>query len=448
MLDARRIAHQVLVRVDKGGAFANRALDTAIEEAGRLDARDVALATELAYGTLRRQVELDHALKHFSRQPLDELDHETRALLRMGAYQLIHLRVPDRAAVHATVELAKEFNKGRAVKYINAVLRSLVRDRANVLVPPESVDPAGHLSITRSVPRWLAQSLIDWRGVAWAGDLLASLNEPAPFTVRTNVLRGDRAAAIEALRTATGIEAQPTRYSPAGLTVEGAKRPSEVLRPADGRWQAQDEAAQLVGFLCAPEPGWRVIDTCAAPGGKSCHLAELMGDRGHVDAVDVHAGKLRELAEGARRLGLESVHTHAADASLPFPFAPAEGWDLALVDAPCSGLGTIRRHPELKTRRTAEDVTRLAALQASILDNVAKVVKPGGVLVYSVCTFTREEGTQQVQQFLDRHPNYKRAPLPPGIDWSPLLDDNGDLEVVPHRHGTDAFFAARLVREE
>lgn len=448
MLDARRIAHQVLVRVDKGGAFANRALDTAIEEAGRLDTRDVSLATELAYGTLRRQVSLDHALAHFSRQPLADLDHETRALLRMGAYQLMYLRVPDRAAVHATVELAKEFNRGRSVKYVNAVLRALLRDRDNVLIPPESVDPAGHLSITRSVPRWLAQALIDWRGVAWAGDLLASLNDPAPFTVRTNVLRGDRAAAIEALRQATGIEAQPTRYSPVGLTVEGARRPAEVLRPADGRWQAQDEAAQLVGFLCAPRPGWKVLDACAAPGGKSCHLAELMGDRGSVDAVDVHAGKLRDLAEGARRLGLTAVRTHAADASLPFPFAPEGGWDLALVDAPCSGLGTIRRHPELKTRRTGEDVARLAQLQAAILDNVASVIRPGGVLVYSVCTFTREEGTDQVQRFLERHRGFKRAPLPAGVAWSALLNADGDLEVDPHRHGMDAFFAARLVREE
>lgn len=446
MLDARRIAHLVLVRVEKGGAFANRALDAALEEAGRLDPRDVALATELAYGTLRRQIEIDHALGQFSSKPLAELDFETRALLRMGAYQILHLRVPDRAAVFETVELAKEFRQGRSATYVNAVLRAFLRDREKVVAPSESADPAGHLSLTLSYPRWLAASLIEWRGFEWTRDILSAMNEPAPFTVRTNRMRGDRDAAAAAIGELTGIEAIRTRYSPSGLTVAGAKRPSEILRPANGQWQAQDEAAQLVGFLASPQPGWHVLDACAAPGGKTCHLAELMNDEGTVDAADVHAGKLRELAEGARRLGLESVRTHAADASKPFPFAPEGGWNLALVDAPCSGLGTLRRHPEMKTRRVAEDITRLAALQASILDNVAAHIRPSGVLVYSVCTFTKEEGTDQVERFLARHPEFHRAPLPDTVDWTPFLDANGDVEFDPHRHGVDAFFAARLAR--
>lgn len=364
----------------------------------------------------------------------------------MGAYQILHLRVPDRAAVFETVELAKQFRRGRSTTYVNAVLRALLRDRETVVLPSMSDDPAGHLSLTLSYPRWLVASLIDWRGVDWTRDILQAMNEPAPFTVRANRMRGDRETAAEAISELTGIDAEPTRYSPAGLTVAGAKRPSELLRPTSGQWQAQDEAAQLVGFLASPEPGWHVFDACAAPGGKTCHLAELMDDEGIVDASDVHAGKLRELAEGARRLGLESVRTHAADASKPFPFAPEGGWDLALVDAPCSGLGTLRRHPEMKTRRTAEDIERLAALQASILDNVARHLRPGGVLVYSVCTFTKEEGTEQVERFLARHPHFHRDPLPASVDWTPFLDANGDVEFDPHRHGVDAFFAARLAR--
>jgi 16S rRNA (cytosine967-C5)-methyltransferase len=447
VLEARRIAHQVLVRVEKGGAFANRALDATIQEAGRLDPRDVGLATELAYGTLRWQVAIDHALKHFSRRPLGDLDFETRALLRLGAHQLLNMRVAEHAAVHATVELAKEVRRGAPVKYVNAVLRSLGRERQNILVPPASVDPEGWLSVTEAFPRWICERMIAWHGLEGATSRLRALNHPAPLPLRVNARRGTRHDAEHRLKADTGFDALPTRYSPVGLTVESARTTRDLLRPDHGLWQAQDEAAQLVGFFAAPEPGWTVLDACAAPGGKSCHLAELMDDRGRVDASDVHAGKLREIADGARRLGLSSVSAHAADASLPLPFAPEGGYDLVLADAPCSGLGTIRRHPELKTRRTPEDVARLAELQGRILDNLAGVVKPGGVLVYSVCTFTKEEGPDRVEAFLHAHPDFHRAPPPAGpVRWDELLDAKGDLVLDAHHHGTDAFHAARLVR--
>lgn len=447
MLDARRIALRALVRVEKDGAFANRALDAGLAEAGRLDERDAALATELVYGTLRRQIYIDHALSHFSRQPLPALDFEIRALLRMGAHQLLHLRMPEHASVHSTVELAKEVQKGRAVTYVNAVLRSLVRQRANILIPPASVDPVGYLSLTESFPRWLVEKILASGGFEKTSALLAALNHPAPLTVRVNSRRNDRTAAAHAIKAETGIDALPTRFSPDGLTLSEARVTTALLRPESGLWQAQDEAAQLVSFLAAPSPGMRVLDACAAPGGKSCHLAELMDDRGTVDAVDVHANKLREIADGARRLGLGSVTPRAADATMPLPFAPPGGYDLILLDAPCSGLGTIRRHPELKTRRTAEDVARLAELQVKLLDNVARYVRPGGVLTYAVCTFTQQEGSAQVAAFLKRHPDFTRAPAPAGpVDWGALLDVHGDMSLDPAHHGTDAFFAARLQR--
>jgi 16S rRNA (cytosine967-C5)-methyltransferase len=450
VLEARRIAHSVLVRVEKGGAFANRALDAAIAEAGRLDPRDVALATELVYGTLRRQIFIDHALSHFSNQKLPDLEHETRALLRLGAHQLLHLRMPERAAVHETVELAKEIHNGRPVKYVNAVLRALARERRNILIPPESVDPVGYLSLTESFPRWMVESLIAWKGFDAAKALLASLNQQAPFTVRANVLQGQRDDVVHELKAELGLDALPTRYSPVGLTLEEAKASAALLRPAEGRWQAQDEAAQLIGFYASPKPGSTVLDACAAPGGKTCHLAELMQNRGVVHAIDVHTNKVREISDAAAKLGITIIEARPADATFPFPFAPADGYDLVLADVPCSAMGTIRRHPELKQRRTAEDIVRLAELQARILDNVAKYVKPGGVLVYSVCTFAREEGPAQVSAFLARHPEFVRVPPPEvsGVNWSDLLDSEGDLVVDPAHHGIDAFYAARLMRRE
>lgn len=446
MSDARRIAHSVLVRVEQGGAFANRALDAALMEAGVLDPRDVGLATELTYGTLRRQVAIDHALRHYSRQPLEQLDVETRALLRLGAHQLMHLRMPERAAVHATVELAKSIRHGRSAGFVNAVLRALARGRDNILIPPASVDPAGHLEVTEAFPRWFCQLMIDERGFDAAQALLHALNQQAPLNLRVHLRRGDRAAVIARLANDYGLTATPTAHSPAGLTLE-AQAPAALLRPDDGAWQAQDEAAQLVSFFAAPQPGQTVLDACAAPGGKSCHLAELMDDLGRVDAMDVHPGKLREVAEGARRLGLSIVRTEAGDATLPIAFAPPGGYDLVVADTPCSGFGTVRRHPELKLRRTAEDITRLVALQARILDNLARHVRPGGVLVYALCTFTAEEATRQVDRFLARHPTFSRQRPPAGpVDWTALLDASGDLVPDPARHATDGFFAARLVR--
>jgi 16S rRNA (cytosine967-C5)-methyltransferase len=446
-LDARRIAHGVLVRVEQGGAFANRALDTALSEAGVLDPRDAALATELVYGTLRRQIFIDHALSHFSRQPLLSLDAGVRALLRLGAHQLLHMRIPERAAVHATVELAKEVQRGRGVTYVNAVLRAVARDRSHILVPPASVDPGGFLSLSESFPRSLVEPLIEWKGFDRAAALLASLNHPAPLTIRVNSRKADRTAATQRLKAELGLDAMPTRFSPVGLTLAEAKTSVELLRPSDGAWQAQDEAAQLVSFFADPAPTARVLDACAGPGGKTSHLAEIMGDAGAIDAIDLHTARARAVEESARALGHASVKTHAADACLPLPFAPASGYDLVLVDAPCSGLGTVRRHPELKTRQAPEDIRRLAELQRKLLDNLARYVRLGGSLVYAVCTFTRDEGPAQIMSFLSRKPEFSRAPRPGGpVDWTELLDASGDLVTDPAHHGTDAFYAVRLVR--
>ncbi len=446
MLEPRRIARNVLVRVEQGGAFANRALDAALSEAGALDPRDVALATELTYGTLRRQVLIDHVLAHFSKRKLSELEPETRALLRLGAHQLLHLRVPEHAALHETVELAKEVHRGRAVPYVNAVLRALARGKTNVFIPPASVDPAGHLSLTESFPRWIVESLLAERSFDETQALLSAHNRTAPLNLRVNRLQADRTQVEHALKAELDLDALPTRWSPAGLALD-ATAPARLLRPESGRWQAQDEGAQLVGYFAAPVPGTTVLDACAAPGGKSCHLAELMEDRGHLDALDVHPGRMRDIVDAAERLELSIVHAQLADATLPLTFQPPGGYDAILVDAPCTGLGTVRRHPELKTKRVPEDVSRLAELQARLLDRLAGALSPGGTLTYAVCTFTREEGPAQVERFLARHRDFARAPPPAGpVDFSALTDAKGDLVLDPHRHGTDGFYATRLRR--
>lgn len=438
---ARRIAADVLLRVSTGGAFSNLALDAALRQAGVLEPREAALATELTYGTLRWQLQLDRALSAHSDRPLDQLDEAVRIALRLGAFELLHHpRVPSRAAVNEAVELAKELKASRASGFVNAVLRRLAETRVAPPPPSREVDPVGFVAAETAHPRWMVERWTRWLGADEAEQLCAANQQQAPATVR--VKRGAMEPARAALARA-GIEAQPGRFSPDALVLAAGAPPAlDIEGHEEGLFQAQDEAAQLVSLYCAPERSWRVLDACAAPGGKACHLAELAES---VLAVDLHARKARTIADAAARMGLANLTSLAADAALPLPGVPEESFDLVLLDAPCSGLGTLRRHPEVKLRRTPEDVDRLAALQAKLLAAVQRYVKPGGLLVYALCTLTPEECDEQVDRFTKSFSHFRLDPPPAGFPPE-CLDARGFLRTLPHRTGTDGFFAARLRR--
>jgi len=440
---ARRIAAEVLLRVEQGGAFANLALDGALRAAGALEAREAALATELTYGTLRWQLQLDRALAVHSDRPVEELDDKVRAALRLSAFELLHHpRVPARAAVDQGVEIVRALGAARASGYANAVLRRLSETRAPAPLPSREVDPVGHVASLYAHPRWMVERWSKWLGPEEAEKLCAANQQQAPATVR--LVRKKRDDALRALDEAH-IEARPGEYSPDALVLApGAPPALDIEGHEQGLFQAQDEAAQLVSRFAAPPPGASVLDACAAPGGKACHLAEL--GAGEVLAVDLHARKAKQVEAAAHRLGLDNVRALAADATLPLPGDPH--FDVVLLDAPCSGLGTLRRHPEAKLRRTPEDVDRLAQLQARLLASVSQTVKPGGLLVYAVCTLTPEESDEQVARFVAGHPDFRPEPPPEG--WATLraavdcLDGRGRLLTLPHRTGTDGFFAVRL----
>jgi 16S rRNA (cytosine967-C5)-methyltransferase len=292
------------------------------------------------------------------------------------------------------------------------------------------------------VERWFR-----WLGPEEAEKLCAANQQQAPAVVRVARRRATLESARQALQRA-GIESQPGRYSPDALVLAPGVPPAlDIEGYEQGLFQAQDEGAQLVSLYAGPVAGLRVLDACAAPGGKACHLAEL--GAADVLAVDLHARKARQIEEQARRLGLENLRALAADATLPIP---GEGpFDVALIDAPCSGLGTLRRHPEVKLRRTPQDVDHLAQLQAKLLDRVSQSVRPGGLLVYAVCTLTPEESEEQVERFLAAHPELH--PEPPPNDWAlapaeaGCLDARGRLLTLPERSGTDGFFAVRLRKD-
>ena len=446
--DPRRLAYDVLCRVEEGG-YADLALDGALNAAALADPRDRGLATELVYGVLRRQGRLDFALAHFSRQPLAKLESRVLWLLRLGAHQLLHLeRVPARAAVHTTVELARTLGLERATGFINGLLRSLERGRNVIPWPDAEFDPRGHLVHALSLPPWLAGRWLNEFAVDEALALATAMQEGAPFTLRANTLRCTREELLEALNSA-GHSAAATTYAPEGITV--LHRGNAPLPGSNEGWfQVQDEASMLIPHLLGAQTGELIYDGCAAPGGKTTQIAALTGNGARIIASDLHPKRLQLVRQGAARLGCTAIECRPFDLFRIPDFLDDGACDRILLDAPCTGLGVLRRNPESRWRRSEADILELARIQRQLLANVAPKVRPGGILLYSVCTITPEETDHVIDNFLADHPDFRRDDPHPDLPaaWAELFDSAGALRTFPHRHGgMDAFYAVRLRRQ-
>lgn len=449
---AREAALDALLRIEAGGAYSNLELNRTIKEAG-LSRADAALATELVYGTIQRRLTLDHWLSGFVARGLDKLQPWVLMLLRMSLYQLVWLdRIPPHAAVGEAVKIAKKRGHPGIVGLVNGVLRSLAGCRGELGLPDDP-DPVRRLSVKHSFPEWMTARWIEIYGEETADRIMAALNERPRTTIRVNRLRAGRKSVLERLK-AEGYDAKLSLITQAGIIIRRGGNLADTDGYRAGEWTVQDEAAMLVGEACDPEPGMQVLDCCAAPGGKSTHLAELMGDVGVVLANDIHAHKERLIVEQAQRLGLASVRTSVGDAADLPRRVGAGTMDVVLLDAPCSGFGVIRRKPEIRWTKSPADIDDIAAVQHRLLAAAAAVVKPGGLLVYSTCTFEPRENEEQVARFLASHPEYA-----PDVDWPrPMLEAfrsvglpepspaTGSVTLLPHMAGTDGFFIARLRR--
>ena len=405
-MTARDVARRVLDRVDKGGAWATLALDGELVRSG-LDERDRRLASELVYGVLRNRARIDRALT--AHADLKRSPPRVVTALRVAAYQLVFLdRVPGYAAVDDAVNAARAVGGAKLAGFCNAVLRKL----ATAGEPALPGDPRARLEIEHSLPAWIADELVmaaerDDRpseAAASVGDrsieLAAAFAQPAPLIARVNALRATREAVIEQLQ-AAGVTATPVAAAPMAIALEGLGDPARSAGFRAGLWTVQDTGAQLVGLVAAPRAGQRILDACASVGGKATHLAELSGDAARITAADQSQTKLALAAETARRLGITSLAPVACD--LLDPAAPlAAAYDLIVLDAPCTGLGVLRRHPDAKWRIKPGDVARLAQVQRELLDSVVPRLAPGGALIYSVCTFTRAEGPDQIAALVER----------------------------------------------
>ena len=455
---ARRIASRVLHRVLEEGAYANLVLASTLEQpvdgqqsgnsqAGvTLTAQQRAFVTAMVYGTLTRLFTIDHFLSRTLDRALDRVEPRVRTILRLGAFQLLYSRsVPASAACDESVRLCRQWANPAASGLVNATLRSLARTAPDMtdLSPP----------LTFSLPPELYGYLKKACGPIEAPALAASLLESPPVVLRVNRLKVTVDQAIESLAE-EGIEARPGRYAPEAIVPDLSGRPIQATRTfRDGLVSVQDEGAMLTVHVLAPQPGERVIDLCTAPGGKTAHMAEYAGDRLDLTACDIHENRLSLIRTQAERLGLRQIQVLQADATgLDWPASAAGPFDKILADVPCSGLGLLARKPEIRRNMTHEKILGLLPVQAAILDHAATLLRPGGVLVYSTCTFNPAENEGQVERFLERHQGaFERVDITEMLPESLLIHADirdqaisGSISLLPHRHGTDGFFIARL----
>jgi 16S rRNA (cytosine967-C5)-methyltransferase len=445
----RDLALGALTRLTRDPGFSSSILDRLFRANPNLDDRDRAFVSQLVQGVVRWRLRLDWIIGEAAHFPLRKIDPPVLDILRLALYQIFFLnRIPESAAVNEAVKQAKARCPRHVVSFVNGLLRNICRHKDRITFPDRSADPVLYLSVYHSYPGWLVEKWIRELGEEKADALLEAGNRTPLLTARVNGLKTSRSSLIRRME-AEGLKARPTRYSPLGVVMEGLRgRVDQLEAFREGLLQVQDEAAQVASFLLAPPPGSRVLDVCAGYGGKTSHLAELMGNQGKVVALDTNRARLISLAENSKRLGIDITHPVVADAARHVSDLLRSSFDRIMVDAPCSGLGVLSRHPDGKWNRDKEDVKRLAGLQSSILNQAAGALGRRGRMLYVTCTVSRDENEGVVEAFLSKNKgfvleNLKNQAPPWALD---LIDERGFLRALPHLHGTDGFFAALFAR--
>jgi len=444
---AREVALDILVRVEQQGAYSNLLLNSSLQKSG-LSREDSGLVTELVYGTISRLNTLDYVLEEFVSKGVAKLQPWVRCLLRLSLYQIMYLdRIPSHAVVHEAVNIAKKRGHQGISGMVNGVLRNVLR-AGELPVLPADMDKAEEISIRRSHPLWMVRRWMDEYGADTAEAVCAANNEPPAVSIRVNTTMISRERLLEDML-AEGLGASISELSPYGIVVKGGGNLALTSWYRDGYLSIQDESSMLVAEALAPVSGMRVLDCCAAPGGKTAHIAELMKDEGYVYANDLHEHKAKLISDQAQRLGLDCIVTGSGDAlDLETACEPAS-FDRVLLDAPCIGLGVIRRKPDLKWRKEPQDVESIAALQGTLLGSVAKLLKPGGMLVYSTCTTEQAENSEIVSSFLEQNPQFTAVTFTSPL-WNRLqgtaLARGAGLQILPNHYGSDGFYIACLQR--
>lgn len=439
-----RGAAALLVRmVLEDGAYTNIALNQYLRGSSLSDL-DRRLATELVYGTVKACGTLDWYLGQCVTRPLAKVAGDILAVLRISAYQLLYMpRIPASAAVNEAVKLARAVSHEGSAKFVNGVLRGLLRkqEAGAFALPDEVQDDAGYLSLKYYHPRWLVKRWLGPWGRRGTERLLAFDNTAAPVCLRTNTLLTTRDKLLAALQE-TGADVRASVWSADGIVAEHLPALHALLQALPGHFYIQDESSMLVAPVLAPAPGMRVLDLCSAPGGKATHIAQLLQDKGEIIACDIHEHKLQLIAENAKRLGLRSIKAELNDATqLRSDWLGA--FDRVLVDAPCSGLGVLRRRAEARWRKQRKDLKLFPPLQLAILQNAAQYVKSGGRLVYSTCTIEQSENHYLIEEFLTANPEWQRVPFA-HPHTGEMVDE---LQLLPQNDGIDGFYICKLQKK-
>lgn len=438
---ARELALEAIHRVHQTDSYANILLPHMLGESG-LSLRDRALATEIVYGTLRSEGTLDWIIGRFLPRGLESVPPLALDILRMGGYQLIFTeRIPAHAACNESVKLAKKFFSPRIANFVNAVLRRIATEKDELPWPDFNKSPVDFISLKHSHPRWMVEMWMKELGLEETEKLCRANNLRPKLSLRVNTLKTSPEKLISLLKKRK-LKVIRSKLVPEALIIEEGRSVLNLSEFKQGLFTVQDESSILVSRVVAPQAGETILDVCAAPGGKTTHLAQLMGNQGLIVAVDAHAQRLRLLRRTCKQVGVEIVATVEADGTL-LGEVIKEPMDGVLVDAPCSGLGVLARRPDSRWRKNIGQIKELSRLQARLLESAAGFVKPGGVLVYSVCTISRRETTGVVKAFLRKHPEFSPDDAP---DMPPDSNFDGGFQLLPHRHGTDGMFIARLLR--
>ncbi|KRN24774.1 16S rRNA (cytosine(967)-C(5))-methyltransferase RsmB [Lacticaseibacillus camelliae] len=441
--DPRTVAVNILTRVTTKGSYANLALDAQLKKSD-LSERDAALTTNIVYGVIQHGITLDYYLKPFVRDR--KLDPWVHVLLQTAVYQLVYLdRIPARAIFNESTKIAKKMGNLGIGQYVTAILRHLQRSEVPDLTKIEPV--AKRLSITYSVPEWLTAKLICQLGAEKTESIFKTIDQPAGASLRVNTTKATPAAVAEALEPEFP-SIRESALTPVGLVADGGHL-AGTAEFADGLYTIQDESSMLVAPSLDVQPSSRVLDACAAPGGKTTHIAQYLdpAQGGEVVALDLHPHKVRLIEQNAKRLGLEDrVHATQMDAREAGAHFAAASFDRILVDAPCSGLGLLRRKPEIRYSKHPEDLVNLPKIQLALLSAVAPLLKVNGRLTYSTCTMVTEENQGVVESFLAAHPEYVQVPVK--VDRPLDRAHNAPaLQLFPDDYGTDGFFIASFVRK-
>lgn len=447
-MKAREMAFLILRDTADKKAYTNIALTKAFRQ-HELSNADRRLVTELVYGVLKQQNRLDFILSSFAKKPLKKLHPAILIILRLGVYQILELtRIPDSAACNESVKLAKKYSYTSGSSLVNGLLRNIIRQRGE-LPQPNPDKPVDFLSITYSHPVWLIKLWLKRYGFAETELLCQANNETPPLCLRTNTLKTTRLALMQRLEQ-EGVSLQPSECTEEGILCIDFPALNQLTSLQEGFSQVQDESSMLVAPVLSPKPGETILDLCAAPGGKTTHLAALMKNEGKIKAFDLFAHKIDLIKENAQRLGIQIIDAELQN-SLNLPESLYNTFDRVLADVPCSGLGVLRRKPDARWHKQEKDLQELPELQYQLLVQGSRCLKQGGILVYSTCTIEPAENQSVVDKFLANHPNYEAVSLDTEvISLPPFLNPYGQqkfLQILPHKHHMDGFFLAKLRRK-